>query len=181
MIRIRHAVVAIAATLLSSACSEPPAAPLHQTQHQDHEVAPASASAGAPLADQLKHIRQATARFHSTEQAIAAGYAPTEHCVASPAGGMGMHWGNRNLVDPFFVPDQPEVLLYEPRPHGQPKLVAVEYVVLDVGQQRPELDGHLFDVGGTPNPLPHWSLHVWLYRDNPNGMFTPFNPAVTCN
>jgi hypothetical protein len=21
---------------------------------------------------------------------------------------------------------------------------------------------------------------VWLYRENPNGLFTPFNPAVTC-
>jgi hypothetical protein len=22
--------------------------------------------------------------------------------------------------------------------------------------------------------------HVWVYRDNPNGVFAPFNPAVTC-
>lgn len=26
----------------------------------------------------------------------------------------------------------------------------------------------------------HYDRHVWLYRDNPNGVFTPFNPAVTC-
>jgi hypothetical protein len=180
MIRIRHTVVALAAALLSSACSEPPAAPLHQHEHQ-HQLAPASASAGAPMSDALKQIRQKTARFHSTEQAIAAGYVPTDHCVASPEGGMGMHWGNRNLIDPYFDPSRPEVLLYEPRPNGQPKLVAVEYVVLDVGQQRPSLDGHLFDIRGTPDPRPHWSLHVWLYRDNPNGIFTPFNPMVSCS
>jgi len=22
--------------------------------------------------------------------------------------------------------------------------------------------------------------HVWIYRENPNGVFAPFNPAVTC-
>ena len=27
---------------------------------------------------------------------------------------------------------------------------------------------------------PHYDRHVWLYRENPNGVFTPFNPAVTC-
>jgi hypothetical protein len=180
MIRIRHAVVALVATLLSSACSEPPAAPLHQHEPQ-HQLAPAAAVAGGPLSDALKQIRQQTARFHSTQEAIAAGYVPTDHCVESPAGGMGMHWPNPNLIDPFFDPGQPEVMLYEPSPDGQPKLVAVEYIVLDIGQARPELDGYPFDVRGTPIPLPHWSLHVWLYRDNPNGIFTPFNPMVSCN
>jgi hypothetical protein len=28
--------------------------------------------------------------------------------------------------------------------------------------------------------MPHFDRHVWLYRDNPTGMFSPFNPAVTC-
>jgi hypothetical protein len=27
---------------------------------------------------------------------------------------------------------------------------------------------------------PHYDLHVWLYRDNPNGMFAQFNPNVSC-
>jgi hypothetical protein len=27
---------------------------------------------------------------------------------------------------------------------------------------------------------PHFDRHVWLYRENPNGVFAPFNPAVTC-
>jgi hypothetical protein len=175
MIRIHHAVVALVATLLSSACSEPPAAP-HQHEHQ-----PASALFGAAMSDALRQIRQHTARFHSTEQAMVAGYLPTNHCVASPLGGMGFHWANPGLIDPFYDPSQPEVLLYEPRKNGQPKLVAVEYVVLDIGQARPELDGYPFDIRGTPDPRPHWSLHVWLYRDNPNGIFTPFNPMVSCN
>lgn len=27
---------------------------------------------------------------------------------------------------------------------------------------------------------PHYDRHVWLYRANPKGVFTPFNPAVNC-
>ena len=27
---------------------------------------------------------------------------------------------------------------------------------------------------------PHFDRHVWIYRDNPAGVFTPFNPAVSC-
>ena len=28
--------------------------------------------------------------------------------------------------------------------------------------------------------MPHYDRHVWLYRDNPKGIFKSFNPAVTC-
>lgn len=171
-----HHAVVLAATLLFASCDRPPAEPLHEHGHS------ASFSAvGGPASDLLKQVRQATARFHSVEQAIAAGYVPTDHCVSDPVlGGMGMHWINPNLRDALFEPERPEVLLYEPRRNGQPKLVAVEYVVLDRGQARPEFDGHRFDTRGTPLPLPHWSLHVWLYRENPEGIFTPFNPTVSC-
>lgn len=27
---------------------------------------------------------------------------------------------------------------------------------------------------------PHYDRHVWVYRENPRGVFTPFNPAVSC-
>ena len=27
---------------------------------------------------------------------------------------------------------------------------------------------------------PHFDRRVWIYRDNPNGVFAPFNPAVSC-
>jgi hypothetical protein len=174
MIRTRHALV-LASALLVGACDEPTATQLHQ-----HELDAVATSFDARTSDLLKMVRRETARFHSTEQARAAGYLPTEHCVASPLGGMGMHWANPQLIDPVFDPARPEVMLYEPRPNGEPKLVAVEYIVLNVGQERPHFDGHPLDIGGTPTPVPHWSLHVWLYQDNPNGVFTPFNPTVSC-
>ena len=27
---------------------------------------------------------------------------------------------------------------------------------------------------------PHYEQHLWLFRGNPNGVYSPFNPAVTC-
>jgi hypothetical protein len=27
----------------------------------------------------------------------------------------------------------------------------------------------------------NYDLHVWLYRDNPKGLFAPYNPAATCD
>jgi hypothetical protein len=142
--------------------SEPSLASVHATTAQD---------------DLLKAVRQATARYHSPQQAVAAGYEPTDHCVPE----MGYHWANPAAVDPVFDLRQPEVMLYETGPRGQPRLVAVEYVVIDVGQDHPHFGDHPFDVGGTPVPVDHWSLHVWLYKDNPDGVFTAFNPTVSCD
>lgn len=129
----------------------------------------------------LKTVKQATARFHSKTQAVKAGYVPDDHCVSVPGlGGMGYHWLNPLLVDDLYDPLQPEVVLYATGPDGELRLVAIEYIVLDVGQAHPSFGGHPFDIGGTPLPLPHYSLHVWLYEENPNGVFTPFNPNITC-
>ena len=33
-------------------------------------------------------------------------------------------------------------------------------------------EAHLFE--------PHYELHVWLYEDNPAGLFAQFNPRVDC-
>lgn len=149
----------------------------------DTTAATASA-AGAPTPtrvageqpDPLAALRQATARFHSTTQAAAAGYLATDQCVP----GMGFHWVNPSLVDAVYDPRQPEVMLYATAPDGRLELVAVEYIVVDAGQARPAFAGHAFDVGGTPVPVPHWSQHVWLYEPNPDGVFSAYSPAVAC-
>jgi hypothetical protein len=130
----------------------------------------------------LTEVVAATARFHSKEQASQAGYVLGSPCVAlPPLGGMGYHWVNNALVDPVFDPLQPEALVYSPGPGGQAQLGAIEYIVIDVGQSAPTFAGRAFDVGGTPVPVPHWSLHVWLYRKNPSGLFQPWNPTVVCD
>lgn len=135
--------------------------------------------------DLIKLVRRATARYNSTTQAVRSGYGSAGHCVEHPDyGGMGYHWVNGPLIDPDYDPANPEALLYEPDKNGNLKLVGVEYIVIDIGQPHPHFGDHPFDVGGV-GPLmeegvPHWSLHVWLYKDNPSGMFAPFNPNVSC-
>jgi hypothetical protein len=145
-------------------------------------AAPSIALAGQGETEEwLQAVRQATARFHSQTQALKAGYEPDDHCVSVPGlGGMGYHWLNPSLVDDVYDPLQPEVVLYATGPGGNLKLVAIEYIVLDIGQGRPSFAGQPFDIGGTPLPFPHYSLHVWLYEENPNGIFTPFNPNISC-
>jgi hypothetical protein len=134
----------------------------------------------------LDAVRQATASFSSTTAATSAGYVEDAHCVAHPHhGAMGFHWLNQSLVDPEFDPMRPEALLYVPTPQGGRELVGVEYIVIDVGQPAPDFDGHPFDVGGVP-PLEaaevaHWSLHVWVHSENPDGVFSPFNPNLSCD
>ena len=129
----------------------------------------------------LKSVRRATSKFHSTTQAIKSGHEADEHCVSVPGlGGMGYHWVNPLLVDPVFDPLKPEAVLYATGPDGELRLIALEYIVINVGQPPPMFGDQPFDVGGTPVPVPHWSLHVWLYEKNPSGMFMPFNPNITC-
>lgn len=91
---------------------------------------------------------------------------------------------------------KPAVLLYEPQADGSQKLVGIENLVWakpwqEAGKKgAPEFSG--FDYYYMQdNPLteadeahgfePHYELHFWLYRDNPSGMFSPFNPTVTCD
>jgi hypothetical protein len=167
---------ALALALTAGACDSP--AVLHPA---DQAALKKDVSPDASQDELLKAVRQATSRFNSTTQAIRAGYQPDTHCVAAPGlGGMGYHWVDPLRVDPMFDPLQPEVILYAPGPGGNLRLVGVEYIVIDVGQDHPSFGGRLFDVGGTPVPVPHWSLHVWVHEDNPNGIFTPFNPNVSC-
>jgi hypothetical protein len=133
---------------------------------------------------QLAAVRQATAKYHNVNNALADGYLATEHCIAVPGlGGMGYHYVNPNLLDGTLDPLQPELLLYVPAGNGRLKLVAVEYMVPDIGQAHPALFGQPFDgpmPGHEPGMPVHYDLHVWLWQANPNGIFTGFNPNVGC-
>jgi hypothetical protein len=165
----------------AAGCSD--AAPTDPLDHAAMHGTPSLKTGGGnsvAAAGLAKAVRATAARYNATAQALKAGYAPDPACVAIPVGGMGHHWVNFGLVDPTFDPLVPEVVLYAPDADGKLKLVAVEYVVLDVGQPAPTFAGQPFDVGGAPLPVPHWTLHVWLFEENPTGMFMPWNPNVSC-
>jgi hypothetical protein len=138
----------------------------------------------------LAAVRQATAKYHNVDVAIADGYIPTEVCASEPGvGGMGYHYVNlANLFDGVIDPVRPEILVYVPSPDG-PRLGAVEYLQPDADQDvttdgdRPSVLGVPFDgpmPGHEPGQPVHYDKHIWLWKHNPAGMLASWNPAVTC-
>lgn len=136
------------------------------------------------LGRQLAAVRQATAKYHNVEVAIADGYVPTEHCVDQPGSGMGYHYFHPELgMDLENDPLRPELLIYAPAGNGL-KLVAVEWFQADVGQPRPSILGQPFDGpmdGHEPGMPRHYDLHAWIWQANPDGVFAPWNPNVSCS
>lgn len=170
----RRGAIALALAMTLAACDSP------QAVHQ-HDQSAAFAVGAGRLGSDGRQALQATARFNSLTVALAAGYEQVSPCVSSPSGTMGFHYANLSLTDPVFDPAQPENLVYAPDANGKLHLVALEYVVIDIGQPAPTFDGHAFDVGGVPGiPVAHWTLHVWLYHPNPSGLYAPFNPDLAC-
>jgi hypothetical protein len=87
-------------------------------------------------------------------------------------------------------PRKPEALVYAPDRWGRLHLVALEYVVFQApwkaehGSAMPRLFHQMFMSTGEPNryEIPaFFSLHVWLWKFNPAGLFEPFNPRVSCD
>ena len=161
-------------------------------------VAFAAASSSSP-GSQLDEARNATAGFQNFDNLPAefgelkdtAGIA----CIAMPempgmpAGAMGIHYVNGGRVaDPREIASRPEAIIYEPQANGTKRLVAVEYVVLQSAwdathSSRPVLFGQQFNFTPSPNRFglpPFYSLHAWIWKNNPAGMFAMFNPDVTC-
>ena len=145
---------------------------------------------GAAQNHLLAQIRRATARYHYIEVALADGYELGSECVSVPGlGAMGHHFIKNSLVDGEVDPLQPEALLYEPTKNGGFKLIGVEYIVVaapwDALHDNPPMLGNkVFDdhrpEGSSGPPFPHYQLHAWIWKDNPNGIYFPFNPKVSC-
>ena len=134
----------------------------------------------------------------------------TAEMMGKPAslGAMGIHYFRPDMLGISGPPNprvdgngthtdfnKPSVLIYEPQADGSLQLVAVENLVFQkswraAGNTKPpsfpgvewdtmqddpatQIDeAHMFE--------PHYDRHVWLYRDNPNGVFAQFNPNVSC-
>jgi hypothetical protein len=171
-----------------------PALAMAQTTH-DHAAAPQQ----PVTAEQQKRVsalsaavREATERFRDVRVAEAEGYALQFGCVSGSGdeGAMGMHFVNFALVgDGEIDVAHPEIVLYEPLPNGGVKITGADYLVpADAWNARhagpPALMGQLFHLFDSPNRfgLPaFYTLHVWAWKDNPNGTFTNWNPHVTCD
>ena len=175
-------------TLLSSVTAAAPliAADVAATQAADQAHASHAEAAPAKL---VQLVRDATKQFANVNAATAAGYQPFLGCVSGPDhGAMGFHYVNGALVgDGVLDASHPEVLIYEASDGGL-QLVGVEFVVIAATwlashTTPPVLEGQSFLFVDSPNRygLPaHFELHVWAWRDNPNGAFVDWNNKVSC-
>jgi hypothetical protein len=91
-------------------------------------------------------------------------------------------------VDGEIDEKRPEALIHEPIGNRR-RLVGVEYIVdaatwLSAHDNTPpQLEGQGFQFVDSPNRFgipAFFELHVWAWRDNPNGAFVDWNNNVTC-
>jgi len=139
---------------------------------------------GPAINKDIAALRQATVKFHDFAAAQNAGWSTQiTGCMVDPdgAGAMGYHYGNTDIIDATARVDQPELLLYEPDANGRLTLVAVEYIIPYSFHSRdaapPKLFGRDF---AQVDAFGLWGLHAWVWKDNPSGMFAPWNPKVNC-
>lgn len=147
-------------------------------------VAGLAAAAGQ---SDLAAVRAATAPFHRTEAAQAAGWdliPGLDHCFENPGvGAMGYHYINASLLDLELKATEPEAMVYAPGPQGRLMLGAVEYIVPAAAwdavypDSLPMVLGHELHLN---EPLGVYVLHAWIFRHNPDGMFKDWNPNVSC-
>jgi hypothetical protein len=158
-------------------------------------LAPLTAPATAGPAHDVRVAKAATQGFTHPGAARKAGYTlfkDVKHiaCIDMKGmGGMGVHYVKGSLVDGRIGARNPEALVYRFVKNGHLKLAALEYLVTVSAWRahhptgRPELFGHRFNrtPGGNRFGLPaFFSLHAWLWYDNPAGTYQMFNPRVHC-
>ena len=184
----------VAALGLVPALTGPSAAastPVAAHQHSGH-----SASTGRPSTLQIAKMRAATATVHNIANAEDAGYGLLHDvagltCIAMPGeGGMGVHFVKGPLVaDPGLAIRTPEALVYAPDRDGTLRLAALEFIVdkaaWDAHHSEPPrlFDGRSFDLTTAPNRFglaPFYSQHVWIWKNNPAGVLSMWNPQVHC-
>ncbi len=154
------------------------------TQHQ--QTSDQKSQAGALI----KIVRDSTARFKDVAQAEKEGYVLQFGCVSGPdSGAMGLHYVNGALVNAGVVDaTHPQIVIYEAQPDGRLKLIGADFLVIadawdKKNQGPPELMGQLFHYWESPNRfgLPaFYTLHVWAWKENPNGAFVNWHPNVSC-
>ncbi|GMN10724.1 hypothetical protein MTsPCn9_23010 [Croceitalea sp. MTPC9] len=131
-----------------------------------------------PLEIEINQLKAATAKYADIEVATNEGFFDVSGFVPN----MGHHYLLPPRVDQTFVLEEPEIILYAPDENGVMQFVAVEYVApiedLDNPGTPPEgFTGEEDEWEINPN-LSQWQLHVWIVKENPDGIFSPTNSTV---
>ena len=138
----------------------------------DH-VAPVSSD---PLpVKELEKAKRATARYKDIQNALADGYKDIDVVLPN----MGRHFLKEAQLDATFDAERPEILVYKEEPGGAKTLVALEYAVpLKLSETAPDgfpggKDGWFAD-----QRFQLWTLHAWVWKENPEGVFHSTNKLV---
>jgi hypothetical protein len=182
-INLRPFAIAVV-TLFACACTSTIVAQDAHSHSQQNEAA--SAQAGSLV----RIVRESTERFKDVSVAESEGYALQFGCVSGPdSGAMGLHFVNGALVASGVIDARhPQIVIYEAMPDGKLKLIGADFLVIASTWDKshsgpPELMGQLFHYFESPNRfgLPaFYTLHVWAWKDNPNGAFVNWHPNVSC-
>ena len=128
---------------------------------------------------ELQQVKAATAKYQNINNAFADNYGK-DPIVVMP--NMGYHFLKVELVSPVFDMKKPAILVYNKKNNGKFELVAVEYAV-----PMSSLPPHVAPEGFTGNDdvwnentlnTGWWTLHAWVWKNNPDGVFNPMNPLV---
>ncbi len=127
---------------------------------------------------EVDRLRAATTKYASIDVATGEGFFDASGFVPN----MGHHYILPPRIDDTFVLEEPEIILYAPDENGTMQFVGVEYAVpiadLDNPGSPPEgFTGNEDEWEINPN-LSQWQLHVWIIKENPDGIFAPHNPTV---
>jgi len=159
------------------------AAPDHADETDETVDAVEMVQGGGVDAELLVPAYLGAAPFQDVAVAEAAGWVSTAETLGcfedAERGGMGVHWLNESLLDAELDASRPEALVYELDADGNVAgLVGHEYLV-PFEAWAADAPPTLFGLDLHEHPvLPFWILHTYLWKDNPNGMFSDFNPAV---
>jgi hypothetical protein len=178
---VRRLAPALVAVTLAACQPEKAVAPEAAHQH------PAAGKVAEVRQSDLNKLRRATDPYHKLRDAKAAGWRfiipnlDGSLCFTKPNAAMGFHYANTGLIGDGVVDiEHPEALIFEPQAGGGMRFVGVEYLVpIALWNQPtpPRLFGREFsEVAG----FGVYGLHVWIERENPRGLFAPWNPNVSC-
>jgi hypothetical protein len=153
------------------------------------------------MGQQLAAAKAASARYRDIAVAKAAGYVQVTQFIP----GLGLHLVNLRISQERFDPAKPQILLYEPNRSGGYRLAGVAYAFTaespvppvgfaggtDVWHYHQKL---CFLPNGSVTITPNaascraragvfqgrtaWLLHAWIWVQNPQGVFTEYNPKV---
>ena len=163
------------------------AGPSHTIKPQRQEQTSDQQSKASAL---LKIVRDSTARFKDVSVAEAEGYALQFGCVSGEySGAMGLHYVNGDLVKRGVLDaTHPQIVIYEATATGGLRLIGADYLLFQAAWDAnnpapPQLMGQAFHLFDAPNRFglpPFYTLHVWAWKDNPNGAFVNWHPNVSC-